>query len=48
MDAQYYEYVTQTEMHVMWKDGLFKGLIFGTILGATAIGLLGMSVCPRV
>lgn len=48
MDAQYNEYVSQTELMSIWKDGLWKGLITGSVLGAGIIGLIGMSVCPKV
>ena len=48
MDSHYYEMIKETEVWIAWKDGLCKGFVIGTILGATIIGFIGMSVCPRV
>lgn len=48
METQYYEMVKETEVWAGWKDGLTKGFIVGFIIGATALGLVGLSVCPRV
>lgn len=48
MDPEYHEYVKATEVWAGWKDGITKGLIIGVIVGASAMGLLGLSVCPHV
>ena len=48
MDSPYTEYVKVTEVWAAWKDGMTKGFIVGFVIGATTIGLVGLSVCPRV
>ena len=48
MDADYREYDNTTELSSGWKEGVAAGLIVGVILGASVIGLIGLSVCPNV
>lgn len=48
MDAYYREYDNTTELSSGWKEGVAAGLIVGIIVGASVIGLIGLSVCPRV
>ena len=42
------DYINETEVWAGWKDGMVKGMILGFVVGASIIGLLGLSVCPRV
>ena len=48
MDADYREYDNTTELSSGWKEGVAAGLIVGIIVGASVIGLIGLSVCPNV
>ena len=42
MDVQYNEYVTQTEVIFAWKNGFFKGIMIGVLIGGASIGLVGL------
>jgi hypothetical protein len=48
MDSQYRQYDSDTEVSSGWKNGAAVGLITGIAIGASVIGLIGLSVCPHV
>ena len=48
MDTQNYMILKETEVWAAWKEGMAKGAILGFVVGASLIGLLGLTVCPRV
>lgn len=48
MDDQYRQYDNETQVSASWTDGVTKGFIVGVVVGASVIGIIGLSVCPRV